>query len=258
MGVLENKCMLRTDSLSFKAHGKFLIENITLEFKLGSIYGIIGPNGSGKTTLLKVLTGIWKASSGRVFWNNEDLLSLDRQTISRIISLVPQNAQVQFDFTVAEVVEMGTYPRYELGKEEKQKLIRWALELVDIWHLRDRQATNISHGERQRMYIARSLVTQSPVLILDEPTSNLDIKHQLEIWKILERLSHENKLIIVANHDLQATERYCDHIAILNKGQCVSTGSFSEVMTPPLISAIFGVENLGFDAAKRSTNLKLR
>lgn len=238
--------MLKTHSLSFRTKDKSLIENISLEFSPGFIYGIVGPNGSGKTTLLKVLTGIWKATSGTVFWKGADLLSLNRETISQTLSLVPQNAQVHFDFTVEQVVEMGTYPRSELRINEKKKLIQWALELVDAWHLRDQRATNISHGERQRMYIARSLVTQSPVLILDEPTSNLDIRHQLEIWEILRRLTKENKLVIVANHDLQATERYCDHLVVLNHGHSVAIGSFSEVMTPHLISSVFGVEKLPY------------
>lgn len=236
--------MLRARSLSFKVRDKFLIKDISLEFSPGSIYGIIGPNGSGKTTFLKVMTGIWKASAGKVFWKDQDLLALDRQTISQTISLVPQNPQVHFDFAVAEVVEMGTYPRSSLGLKDKKKLIQWALELVDAWHLRDQRATDISHGERQRMYIARSLVTQSPILILDEPTSNLDIRHQLEIWELLERLAQDDRLIIVANHDLHATERYCGHIAVLDHGQCMATGAFAEVMTPLILSSIFGVEEI--------------
>lgn len=236
--------MLKTENLSLKIQDKFLIENLSLEFHPGKIYGIIGPNGSGKTTLLKALTGIWKATSGKVFWMGENLLCLDRQTISRTITLVPQNAQVYFNFTVEDVVEMGTYPRLNLTNHEKLKLIHWALELVDMWHLRHRPATKISHGERQRMYIARSLVMESPVLILDEPTSNLDIRHQLDIWNLLRGLALKNKIIIVANHDLHAAKCYCDPIIVLNQGQCVASGSFSDVMTPSLISSIFGVKEL--------------
>lgn len=249
--------MFRTESLTFKAHEKTLIENISLEFYPGLIYGLIGPNGSGKTTLLKMLAGIWKASAGQVFWNNQDLLSLDRQTISQTISLVPQNAQVQFDFTVAEVVEMGTYPRAGLRIGEKKELIQWALKLVDLNHLRNQSVTHISNGERQRMYIARSLVTESPILLLDEPTSNLDIRHQLEIWKILQRLAKENKLIIVANHDLHSTERYCNRIAVLNQGLCVGMGLFADVMTTELIFSVFGVKELPLDN-KRLDNCVVR
>lgn len=236
--------MLKVNSLSFKIWDKFLIEDISLEFLPGQIHGLLGPNGSGKTTLLKVIAGIWKATSGTVLWNDANLLALDRRMISCILSLVPQNPQVHFDFSVREVVEMGTYPRSDLNVQKKIEITDWALELVDMQHLQDRCALRISHGERQRMYIARSLVTQSPILMLDEPTSNLDIRHQLEIWELLRRLSKENKLIIVANHDLSTAENYCDQITVLNHGHCVTTGSFSTIMTPDLLLNIFGVASL--------------
>lgn len=239
--------MLKTHALSLNFREKYLVKNISLNFSPGQIYGIMGPNGSGKTTLLKLLTGIWKASSGKIYWGNQDLMTLDRKSMSRILSLVPQNPQVQFDFSVAEIVEMGTYPRQELKAIEKKNLVQWALELVDAWHLSNQRATEISHGERQRMYIARSLVTQSPVLMLDEPTSNLDIKHQLDIWSLLKRLAHENKLIIVANHDLQTTERFCDQMVILNQGICVQQGSYSEVMTQEMLRSVFGVSEVPFN-----------
>ena len=233
--------MLITENLNLKIKNRTLLHALSLQFEPGYIYGIIGPNGSGKTTLLKVLTGIWKASSGSVLWKGKNLHSYDRKTLSRTISLVSQNAQVNFDFSVAEIVEMGTYVRNELSAAEKKKLIQHALEVVDAWHLCNERASNISHGERQRIYIARSLVTQSPVLILDEPTSNLDIKHQMKIWQLLEHLKSEGKLLIVANHDLSTTKRYFDQLIVLNHGQCVSTGSFQETLTPSILSSVFGV-----------------
>lgn len=241
--------MLRVESLSYKTRGKYLIEDISMELQPGIINGIIGPNGSGKTTFLKVLTGIWKAASGKVFWQDADLFSFDRHTLSRTISLVPQNANVNFDFTVEEVVEMGTYSRSDLTVEDKKKSIQWALERVNAWHLRNQCAMHISHGERQRMYIARSLVTQSPILILDEPTSNLDLRHQLEIWELLQQLSKENKLIIVANHDLQATTRYCKNVVVFDQGHCIATGPCLKIINNDFIASIFGIAKL---AAPRS------
>ncbi|KIC73050.1 Hemin import ATP-binding protein HmuV [Neochlamydia sp. EPS4] len=236
--------MLELKNLTYKVGHKTLIENISLNFIPGFIYGIIGPNGAGKSTLLKTLTGIWKATTGKVYWKHQELLSQDRTTISRTLSLVLQNPQPHFAFSVAEMVEMGTYPRHDLRKKEKKAKVQWALELVNGWHLRDERITEVSQGERQRIYIARSLVTQSPILVLDEPTSNLDIKHQLEIWNLLRRLSQEGKLIIVANHDLYATERFCDQVAVLKQGCLYYQGAFAAMKSSSLLYEVFEIAHL--------------
>jgi len=140
---------------------------------------------------------------------------------------------------------MGIYPLGTLNNEDSTKRIRRALEQVDAWHLRDRYATFISNGERQRMYIARSLVTETPLLLLDEPTSNLDIRHQLEIWELLKKLATEGKLILIANHDLYTTERFCDEVIILNQGCCVRNGIYHEVVDTEILRSVFGVEESG-------------
>ena len=234
--------MLKAESLSYELHKKELIHSISLQFSPGILYGILGPNGSGKTTLLKTLTGIWKPSKGKVLFNDQDLHLKSRREISRSLSLVPQNLSVNFDFTVAEVVAMGRYP-HENAKptQEVIELIEWALVTVDAWHLRFRHITHLSSGERHRVYIARSLVTESPVLLLDEPAASLDIRHQLEIWHLLKKLASQGKIIIATNHDLGAVERFCDHIAVLHHGQCIAKGSFQEVITPSLLEEVFGV-----------------
>lgn len=237
--------MLEVTNLNFESVQRTLINNISLKLKPGHIHGIIGPNGSGKTTLLKILAGIWKPSSGHVLWNKQDLLALDRLSLSRTVSLVPQNAQVHFDFTVYEIVKMGIYPLEPLKKEDSARRIRTALERVDAWHLRDRYATFISNGERQRMYIARSLVTETPLLLLDEPTSNLDIRHQLEIWELLKKLAADGKLILIANHDLDTTERFCDQVIVMNQGCCVRNGFYHEVVGAEILRSVFGVEESG-------------
>jgi ABC-type cobalamin/Fe3+-siderophores transport system ATPase subunit len=235
--------MLKTKHLTYAIEGKSLIQDISLSFSKGVLYGILGPNGSGKTTLLKSLAGIWKPSSGNVFWHDQDLLKKSRREISKIISLVPQNGLISFDFSVEHVVAMGRYPysRGSLSSREKE-LIQWALTKVDLWELRHRRITQLSHGERQRVYIARSLVTESPVMLLDEPTASLDVRHQLEIWDLLRHLSAEGgKVIIATTHDLIITERFCENVMILNKGACIAIGSFSTAITPSLLATVFGV-----------------
>ena len=229
-------------NLTYTIGDKVLLDNVSLEFESGSLYGILGPNGSGKSTLLKNLTGIWKPTSGEVLWDGEPLFNKPRQQISRILSLVPQNPMPQFDFLVEDIVAMGRYAydkRYWTAAEEK--LVEQSLNAVDAWHLRKRRVNHISCGERQRVYIARALVTESPILLLDEPTASLDIRHQLEIWQMLQDFVKCGKIVIVTTHDLSIAERYCRHIAILNQGRCIGKGLFSSLMTPEQLQEVFGV-----------------
>jgi ABC-type cobalamin/Fe3+-siderophores transport system ATPase subunit len=247
---------LKASNLCYYANGKQLLNNISLEFSTGNLHAILGPNGSGKSTLLKILTGIWKLASGSVTWNNLPLLTQKRQMISRIISLVPQNPQPSFDFLVEDLVAMGRYPYntcYWKAKEEP--VVKQALHTVDIWHLKNRNINQLSFGERQRAYIARALVTESPILLLDEPTASLDIRHQLEIWDLLQRFVKQGKIVVITTHDFSITKRYCSNIAILNQGCCVDRGDFSSVITPKLLEDVFGIPEtrlpeLGFNGIK--------
>jgi len=214
-----------------------------MAFSPGILYGIIGPNGSGKSTLLKTMTGVWKPTEGKVFWQDEELLKKERTEISKVVSLVPQTPMIHFDFSVEDIVSMGRYPH---GKSvgARVDIIEWALRIVDVLHLRHRKITQVSSGERQRVYIARALVTESPVLLLDEPTTNLDIRHKSDIWKLLRMLVDQGKIVVVTNHDLRVTEKFCDEVALLNQGRCVRQGSFGEVLTQDVIEEVFGVSTL--------------
>lgn len=233
--------LIATD-LCYSVNGKDLIKNISLELSSGKLQAILGPNGSGKSTLLKVLTGIWKPTSGSITWNGQPLLSQTRQEISRTVSLVPQNPHPSFDYLVQDIVAMGRYPydqRYWNITDET--LVLQALVAVDALHLRQRRVNHLSYGERQRVYIARALVTESPVLLLDEPTASLDIRHQLEIWSLLQTFVEKGKIVVVTTHDLTVAERYCQHVAVLNHGHCIGKGPFNSLMTPHLLKDVFGV-----------------
>ena len=219
-----------------------MLDKISLTFDSGYLHAILGPNGSGKSTLLKTLSGIWTPTAGTVLWNEAPLLSKSRSEISRIISLVPQNPQPPFDFIVQDIVAMGRYPydtRYWNAADEP--LVQQSLERVDAWHLRHRRIAQLSQGEKQRIYIARALVTESPILLLDEPTTSLDIQHKLEIWQLLQRCVENGKLIVVTTHDLTIAKHYCQRVAVLNHGNCIGSGAFDALMTPHLLKAVFGV-----------------
>lgn len=244
--------MLEAKNLSYSVKGKDLIRNVSLQFTTGILHGILGPNGSGKTTLLKTLTGIWTPTSGCVLWQGNDLLKNERRVISKTVSFVPNNANVAFEYSVRDVVTMGRYPHGTMLKKNQQdEIIDWALDIVDASHLKDRQVCRLSSGERQRVYVARALVTESPVVLLDEPTASLDIRHQLDIWDLLRKLVDKGKIIIVSGHDLIAMERHCDRIAVMDKGCCIAEGAFAEVMHTELLQSVFGVSENEWRSNKR-------
>lgn len=230
--------------LTYCAGQRPLIEEISLSFQAGLLYGILGPNGSGKSTLLKTLSRIWTPTKGKMVWRGQNLLQFSRKAMSRVLSLVPQNPQLYFDFDVYHMVAMGLYP-HGCRSLEAHHHIEKALHQVNAWHLRNQLLSRLSGGERQRIYIARALATQAPILLLDEPTSYLDLRHQLEIWQLLRALVKEGKLIITAVHDLLAVRRFCDQLVILNRGTCLAAGPYEEVMTPHLLRDVFGVTHEG-------------
>ncbi len=234
--------MLKTEGLSYAVEDKLLIDNLSLSFYTGSLYGILGPNGSGKTTFMKAVAGIWQPASGKVFWKGEELHAKERIEISKIVTYVPQNAPLIFDYTVEEFVKMG---RYAHGTRTLPKgLLEKALDTVSGTALRKRSLPSLSSGERQRIYIARALITECPVLLLDEPTASLDIRHQLEIWHLLKGLVQRGKIVIVTNHDLIATQRFCDEIALFNHGKCLGFGKYQNILSKKTLNDVFGIASI--------------
>jgi iron complex transport system ATP-binding protein len=232
---------LEAYQLSYQLREKKLIQNLSAIFETGRLYGILGPNGSGKSTLLKTLAGIWEPTTGQVLWNERSLLQQPRAEISKVISLVPQSPSLHFDFTAYEIVAMGRYP-YGGFSQQDPILIQQALEQVNAWHLRNALLSQLSGGERQRIYIARTLVTEATVILLDEPTAYLDLKHQLQIWELLHQLIDQGKIVIVAIHDLWTAQHYCHEVLVLQQGTCVKKGKYEDIMTSSLLQTVFGVK----------------
>lgn len=234
--------MLAAKEVSFKFKGRSLLDRVSVQFQPGILYGVLGPNGSGKTTFLKVLSGIWTPTDGEVLWKGGGLHQKPRQEVSRLISLVPQNPTLSFDFTAYEMIAMGRYPHGQSGKTPREReLINEALRLVDASALADRYVSQLSVGERQRLYIARSLVTEAPVLLLDEPTASLDVRHEMEIWRILDALLMAGKIVITAIHNLSAAKKYCRQIVVLKDGKCRGIGAFDEVLSKDLFMEVYGI-----------------
>lgn len=195
-----------------------VLERICLSAESG-LKGIIGPNGSGKTTLLKSISRVLKPKSGIILLNGKDVYELKAKDIAKDMTVVSQDTSTKFDFTVRDVVLMGRAPhlgRFEMEKREDMEIAEKAMKLTKTWHLADRTITEISGGEKQRVIIAKALAQEPKVLLLDEPTSHLDINYQIEILDLIKALSKE-LVVIAVFHDLNLAARYCDELILLSE-----------------------------------------
>jgi iron complex transport system ATP-binding protein len=215
----------------------------------GEVLGVIGPNGSGKSTLLKLLGALLPPHRGTIRLHDRSLDSIPRQELARIVAYVPQHSAVVFPFTLAEFVLMGRFPHRRsggmmnwLGWETEEDLCAAgrAMEAMEILHLADRAVGDVSGGERQRAVIARALAQAPEILLLDEPTVFLDLRHQLDICAIVRRLNREQGLTVVwVSHDLNLAAQYCDRLLLLQDGAPVRLGAPSEVLQPEVIESVY-------------------
>jgi iron complex transport system ATP-binding protein len=223
-----------------------VLENVSFAIGSGEFVGLLGPNGSGKTTLLKTISGALRPKVGAVYLNEAEIFGMKRREVARNIAVVPQHTDVNFDFTALEIVLMGRHPhlsRFELESERDLTVARNAMELTNTWHLAERRISELSGGERQRVMIARALAQEPKVLLLDEPTTHLDINSQLEIMDLLKELCEQRGLVVLAVfHDFNLAARYCDTIILLNKGKIVSIGGVDEALTSENIKRVFQVD----------------
>ena len=183
--------MLKLNDIHFAIEDKTILSGISANFEPGKIHGIIGPNGSGKSTMLKNICRIWEPQTGTIFINDKDYRSIPRKKLSKIVTLVPQHSNVGFPISVYDIVAMGRNPhlgRFESLKKTDQEIIDWALKQTNIYELKDRNINELSGGESQLSIIARAFATEATLILLDEPTSELDIKHT-PIWTVFEILN---------------------------------------------------------------------
>jgi len=225
---------------------KTVIRNLDLRFKEGEFCALLGPNGAGKSTLLKVLLGYIKPEEGFVKIVNNRLAGWKKSELAKIVSLIPQKVEMQFDYTVEDLVLMGRFPYlgYWRGYSAKDReIVQEALQQLDLYEMRNEMFSQLSGGEQQRVAIARALVQDTPIILMDEAFSHLDINHQLEIMQILSRINREqNKLIILVSHNINLTSEYCDRIIFLKKGQLVDEGTPEEVLIPETLKTVYGAD----------------
>lgn len=236
--------LYQLQNVSFDYGQESLIQHLNLEVQQGDFLGIMGANGSGKTTLLRLLAGYLKAREGRVIFDGQRLESYSSREKARKIAVVPQNFDVLFPFTVREVVLMGRWahlkPLSWEGKEDLKKVFE-AMELTDCLRFQDRLVTELSGGEKERVLLARALAQEAEVLLLDEPTTHLDLQHQVEIFQLLQKLHREKKLtLLTVLHDLNFAAQACEKILLLQKGGQARLGETRLVLNSTHIREIFG------------------
>lgn len=241
---MTSRSVVRIENLGFSIGSHRILQDICCEFADGRIHGIIGPNGAGKSTLLRNICRIWEPKNGKVFFDGRDHRRIDRRTLSKRVTLVPQDTRVEFSIRVHDFVAMGRHAHLKrlqwLGKKD-EAIIGNALEITETSRFKDRLVNELSGGECQLVNIARALTTEAPLILLDEPTSALDIRHKLEIMKLLTSLRDDGKTILMNLHDLDLARRFCDTITMLRSGRIFYHGSVCNAFTKENVQEVFDV-----------------
>jgi iron complex transport system ATP-binding protein len=238
--------LLRIDRISCSYDSTEVLKRVTFNVPSGTVFGVVGPNGSGKTTLIRCISRVLEPLGG-VVWLDTDMLSaMSFRDVASRVGVVPQTTRPGFAFTAYEIVAMGRTPyigRLQMESEEDLAVIKGAMLSTDCWQLRSRMFSELSGGEQQRVVIARALAQEPRVLLLDEPTSHLDLGYQMQIMDMIERLAGERNLIVVAIfHDLNMAVRYCENVVLLDKGKVEEVGGTLEVLTNENIEKVYGVK----------------
>jgi iron complex transport system ATP-binding protein len=225
-----------------------VLKAVNFAVKSGEFLGILGPNGSGKTTLLRSISRVLQPRRGVILIDDKDIYRMKSVDVAKRLAVVPQETPITFDFTALEVVLMGRnphMPRFKMESKEDLAIAKNSMELTRTWEFADRPVTELSGGERQRVIIARALTQEPKILLLDEPTTHLDISNQLEIMDLIKCLCKIKKLVIVAVfHDFNLAARYCDSIILLKDGKIVAVGKSEETLTSENVRKVFNVDTI--------------
>ncbi|MCH9011381.1 MAG: heme ABC transporter ATP-binding protein [Chloroflexi bacterium] len=238
--------MLSIERLAFSYGDKTIIDGLDLEVRPGELVGIVGPNGTGKSTLLRLISGVLKADSGVIRLKGKHQADLKAKERALLVSVVPQNPSMPLGFRVIDVVLMGRNAHLSLLQWESRRdldVAKEALELTDTLDLADRVIDTLSGGERQRVLIAMALAQESPIMLLDEPTSSLDLSYQTGIMDLVTAVQRRRDgVVIVAMHDLTLAAQYCDRLVMLSNGRIYAEGPPQDVLTVENIARVYGAD----------------
>lgn len=237
---------LTTTHLNISYEKNIIVENFNIAIPQGKITALVGANGSGKSTILKTLARIMSPSAGSVLLDGKSIHKQSTKEVAKQLAILPQNPTAPDGLTVSELVSYGRFP-YQKGfgslTREDRSVIEWAIESTGMSEFTNRPIDQLSGGQRQRGWIAMALAQQTDILFLDEPTTFLDMAHQLEVLELLQKLNTSSgRTIIMVVHDLNHASRYAHHMIAIKKGQVVGEGSPQEVMTKEILREVFNIE----------------
>lgn len=238
--------MIKAKNLEFYYDkNKPLIEDLNVQIEEGKVTTILGPNGSGKSTLLSIFAGLNKPTKGEVFINDKSIKSLKQKQIAEEIATVHQQNTVPADITVEELVSYGRIPHkkyFQSNNDNDEEIISWAIKRTGLQNLRNKSVMSMSGGERQRAFIAMALAQKSKILFLDEPTTYLDIYHQVEILELARELNKEENLtVVMVLHDINQAIKYSDNVIVMKNGQIVDSGKVNKVIDMKLLNDVYKI-----------------
>lgn len=237
--------LLCTENLCVGYGERTILQDVSLRIPDGKITALLGPNGCGKSTLLKTLVRLLKPQEGQVSWKGADLHRLPSLQVARHLALLPQTQPIPEGIRVRELVAYGRSPYTGFwGKlrAHDRDVISNAMRVTGIESLADRLASELSGGQRQRVWLATTLAQDTDYLLLDEPTTYMDLNHQVELMRLLRQLNQGGKTIISVLHDINQACRYCDHLVVMHQGQIVAEGIPDAILTPELLRQVFSVD----------------
>ncbi|MBR7744240.1 ABC transporter ATP-binding protein [Phycicoccus sp. BSK3Z-2] len=236
---------LRTDAVRLGYGDRVVVDGVSLDVPTGRTTAVVGPNGCGKSTLLRGLGRLLRPVGGSVLLDGDEIGTLSTREVARRVGLLPQQPVVPEGVTVLELVERGRHPHHGLFRtwgRADEEAVAAALERTDLVHLAGVPVDSLSGGQRQRVWLALVLAQQTPVLLLDEPTSFLDVAHQLDVLDLVRGLSEDaGSTVVMVLHDLGMAARYADHLVAMRDGAIVAEGPPGEVVTPAVVEEVFGV-----------------
>jgi iron complex transport system ATP-binding protein len=231
-------------NISYQIGQKTILDDVSFHVNNGSMSAIIGPNGAGKSTLAGLITAVLTPSGGKIYINGKDLSKMNRKEIAKNIAVVPSSFETNFDFTVFDIVLMARYAHnkrsYILTKEDIF-LAEEALIKTNAIHLKNNYYKTLSSGEKQTVLLARAFAQNCPIILLDEPTSNLDIKNQMEIMRMLKEMNDEKKCILAIMHDINLAIRFIENYIILKNGKLVCAGNTDTIFTEEILSDLYDI-----------------